>query len=227
MSVQPTSLFLGNLFNSNYSKGASGIVELSVPTSEGDGNFTSLRGWLAENPVVQLSNIWQPCMPSLDSLTRLSQIMEGTKDTMAWVAGSQSAWAGVNPLEISITFYVFSMNKSSTIRKDVLNLLKLASINTSNGTSGTIHGGYKPKILTDVVEATNYVNNNQKSDSGFVTIRIGNQINLTNMLLVGVSHESSTLEVASKNPLYIKVTAGFKSYRPFTADELQQVMLPN
>jgi hypothetical protein len=230
-----SNLFLSNILNKDTAQGKSGVVEFTLPTYVVTTKDTvivnkteTLRGWLSESPSYKLGNTWQPMLPSMDALGKASQAMTSSKEVVAWLGGAQSAWVGASPLEISLSFYLFSIDNTSKIKKELLKLLKLSVISAGQDTTdpkvivttGMVHGGYKPQLIDDRIGGS--LNNTIKEDAteGFISIKIGNQLTLRRMLLVDVTPEHSSLEVPDHNPLYIKVNASFKSYRPITVSEL-------
>lgn len=220
----PNNLFLQKIL----SGGKSGLIELSLPDPDISKPYTTLRGYLAENAAPKLGNSWQQVLPSPEAYTKLTNMLTSSKDVVTWLAGAQSAWVGSEALTIPISFYLFSIDENSKIKKEYLKLagLSVPNVPSSGGTqdlAGTVHGGYKPDILNDT--SADYVQNNV-NNRGFITIRIGSQLVLTKMLLVDTTPEYSMLEVKDGNPLYIKVNATFKSYRPLSYDELALMINP-
>ena len=230
-----SNLFLSNILNKDTTQGKSGVVEFTLPSPFVSNNIdvkngkpTTLRGWLSESPSYKLGNTWQPMMPSTDALTKTSQAMTASKDVVSWLGGAQSAWVGSSPLEISLSFYLFSIDSTSKIKTELLKLLNLSVINAGQDTSdpkvivtsGTVHGGYKPHLIDDTIGSGLNNTVEDEANKGFISIKIGNQLTLRKMLLVDITPEHSSLEVPDHNPLYIKVNASFKSYRPITVSEL-------
>ena len=218
-----SNLFLNVIQNSK----RSGSVQFLLPNPDyTPGNITpvELKGWLAENPSISLGNNWQPIIPAMEELTKISNIVTVSQDVVTWLGGSQSAWTGSEYLDLPLTFYLFSIDEKSKIKKEFMKMASLTVINTTDAsaTQGTVHGGYKPDI---VGEALTIINN--KTRPGFITINIGGQLTFPNMLLVSINCEPSMIEVKDGNPLYIKINAKFKSYRPYTYNELKQIIITN
>jgi hypothetical protein len=220
-----SSLFLNSILTQN----TAGKVTFRLPPPVLGDRSTDiiLEGWLIENPSFKLGNNWQSVLPNLEALTKGSQIIDINNFVLSFIQNAQSAWTGIEALTIGLNFYLFSNNKESQIRSKFLDLARLASVETGGTTSflSYVHGGYKPDAFGD--RTGSWINNNivSSNQTGLITITIGNSFYLQGMLLVDLTQEFSVLEVPDGNPLYIKVSANFKSYRPLEYTELQTIFM--
>lgn len=229
-----------NLMNT----GKSGIVTFHLPKADGTGYITpDISGFLVGDTTLKLSNKWQAILPSIDAITLASQIIDSSQDALAWLRSSQSAWMGSEPLRLTIPFYLFSNNANSEITKQVNYFQSLMSPYQVGGSEFTvkIHGGYKPQVFTgewsteNGASIQNAGSSSQVSVSsdltsggqGTITITVGNQFKLTNMLLEDLTWDNSAVQVADGNPLYIKVTASFKSFRVLFSQEIIKMFTTN
>jgi len=211
-----SSLLISRLLN----KSRSGVVELTVPRADGKGYYDkTIKGCLTDNIVLRLGNNWQAVLPSTDAITKASNIAGINEELLAWLGSTQAAWMGSEPLTLGLTFYLFSLNDSSRVKEDVIKLAKLAVPTATSATSVIVHGGYKPNVLSGNKELIN-----NSIDPVYISIKIGGQFTLTNMLLVDISPEYSIVEVKSKNPLYAKVTANFRTYKTMTSAEIETML---
>ena len=229
MSSNVSSLFLQSIVANGSSSPGSGSVTFTLPMSDGSHNANIFTAWLAENPTFKLGNNWQATMPSMDSVTKFSNIVDTDASVISWLAGAQSAWMGVEPLTIALTFYLFSMDPNSNIKSKEFMLGSLCTPYQKGGSqdvTAIVHGGYKPDILSDTSTNSKYTNMDESAglNRGLITVKIGHQITFTQMLLVDITPEHSALEVADGNPLYIKFNASFKTYRPITSDEFASIL---
>jgi len=62
-------------------------------------------------------------------------------------------------------------------------------------------------------------------DKGLITIKVGNQFTLSKMLLEDLTVDPSAVQVADGNPLYVKVTATFKSSRVLYSKEITDMFV--
>ena len=233
-----------NLINSKFdlitnlmTTGKSGTVTFTLPNANGEGNAPPITGLLmGDTSSIKLSNKWQAVLPSIDAITLASQIIDSSADAMAWLRSTQSAWMGSEPLRLTIPFYLFSMDASSNITKQVNYFQALMSPwqNGNSEFSVKIHGGYKPEVFTGQWTAGNTagsgsvgipqsnvaIDNNLRVNQGLITIQVGNQFRLKNMLLEDLMFDQSVVQVSDGNPLYIKVTASFKSFRVLFSQEI-------
>ncbi len=208
------------LLNQIANKGKSGVVKINLPSS-GGGEPTTLTGFLSDNVSIRLGNSWQTVLPDTSDLTKFQGAI-GSQTITTWLNSSQSVWTGAEPLTVGITFYLFSISESSSIKKDVLKLKKLAVPHREGNASISVHGGYSPDILAKSSATSDIINNDVSGlQKGLISIEVGNQFKLKGMLLVDIVSENSSVEVKNKNPLYIKVTANFKTFMVITDDQLE------
>ena len=231
--------FLTNLYANS---AESGIVTFKLPNANGDGTFNIVQGFLTGDITTKLGNKWQAILPNIDSITLASQIIngaQGSNNALAWIASTQSAWMGAEPLRISIPFYLFSFDDTSKIQDKINYFRALQSpykVNNSNF-EVILHGGYNPQVFEGDWNGASNANNNNLlvnnlvtandikggGSKGLIQIQIGNQIFLTDMLLEDAPVEQSQILVRDGNPLYAKITATFKSRRVMYADEIKNM----
>lgn len=221
---------------SGTSVNGSGMVTFDLPSPDG-GAIVSVSGCLSESPSLKFGTNWQPLLPGLDQLARASQIFNGAgallgstnanamtsgPDIISWIKGSQAGWTGSAPLEVSLSFYLFSIDSSSNIREKAVNFVKLAVPHYVSEASISVHGGYTPDFIT-ADDGRGYIN--MSSRKGLVTVKIGRQLNLSQMLIQDVTPEYSSIEVPDGNPLYIRMTVGLRSYRVLYAHEIEPMLI--
>lgn len=219
--------------------GKSGAVTFTLPKPDGKGYQTPITGCLIGDISIKLSNKFQAVLPNIDALTLASQIITNDQNALAWTASTQSAWMGSEPLRLSIPFYLFSFNESDNIKSKISMFRQLLAPYQVSGSSFTIkvHGGYNPDVFEGswndasvpagtLSNGNNDIVNNLKTSNamgynqGLIKIQIGSQITLDKMLIEDLVTENSQIQVADGNPLYIKATATFKSYRVLFSHEL-------
>lgn len=219
----------------------SGIVTFTLPSADGNTDssnyWKTVKGCLIGDISIKLSNKWQAMLPNIDAITLASQIISSDQNALAWTASTQSAWMGSEPLRLTIPFYLFSFNDSSKI-SDKVNLFRQLLGPYKVGSSSfkvKLHGGYTPDVFEDMdwegglgVSNTNIADSVKKGnvlghEVGLIKIQVGKQFMLTKMLLEDLVTENSTIHVEDGNPLYIKVTATFKSYRVLFSQEISEM----
>ena len=218
----------------------SGTVVITLPKANGKGNEEPITGCLVGDLSIKLANKWQAILPNIDAVTLASQIISQSGNAYAWLKSTQSAWMGAEPLRVSIPFYLFSMNNKSKITEEVNKFRALMGPYKASDSlfKVIIHGGYSP----DVFEGSWQGGFGKESESpkltfapkssfeltpgqGTIKIRVGNQFTLTRMLLEELTVEPSAVQVADGNPLYVKVTATFKSSRVLYSQEILEMFV--
>jgi len=220
-------LYLDQIFNSKV-----GIINLNIPDPSGNGTFTSIDGFLSENPSMSFQNNWGSIFPDFNALGEMSQLM-GSKNIFSWLASTQAGWKGTEPINIGTEFYVISYDSkaSKNIKEQVKVLIKMASLYQGTGLleneSVMVHGGYSNNYWKSTGE---FFQNEEdfKSDltstkTGLITMTIGNQMTIKKLLLSDVNVTPSTVQVASGIPLYIKVSANFRTYMAPIASDIDDI----
>ena len=224
------------LLNQIFTNAKSGIVRLEVPilgeyNSEDTGTAV-ISGILASDPRIAVQNQWGNILPGTDDLNTVLSAL-GSQNLFSWVSASAAAWKSCDPISVSLDFYLISYNKNSRIKSQVSSLMSLAGLTPGNqdGTfSGEtmvkVHGGYKLDIL-DSNQAVNKDNilsyitplSSKGKRKGTISISIGDQIHVNNLLLQECYAEPSTVQVDEGVPLYIKVSTVLRMYRaPLVSD---------
>ena len=215
------------LLNQIFTNSKSGIVKIGLP----DGNIVT--GLLANDPSIRVRNQWGSILPDTEDLNQILQTV-GSKNLFAWVSASSAAWKSSDPLNIGLDFYLLSYDKTSDVKGQARRLMSLAAMGTPEGgnfaqaTMVTVHGGYKIDILEsnselNVGNIESYLQGAAQTligdHPGTLTIQIGDQITLKNMLLEECSAEHSRVQVESGVPLFIKISATFRLCRaPLISD---------
>ena len=222
------TLLLNQLFYSSQS----GIVKIAMPSNK---NFKPITGILVSDPAIKVRNQWGSILPGGEDLNDLMAVA-GSRNLFAWVAGSSAAWKSSDPLGIGLDFYLLSYDRSSDVKGQARSLLSLATMGEPEGgsfaqaTMVSVHGGYKidvsesnQALRTDNAITDAYLqgmaNQLTGDKEGTLTIQIGDQITLKNMLLEECSAEHSKVQVERGIPLFIKISATFRLCRaPLTSD---------
>ena len=215
------------LLNQIFTNTKSGIVKLDLPTG------TTVTGLLVNDPSIKVRNQWGTIMPESEDLNQLL-MMAGRQNLFSWVSASSAAWKSTDPLTLGLDFYLLSYDKNSNVKGQASALLSLAALGDVEGSSFAeatqvqVHGGYKIDLFDSNSKLTKSTIDSYLQEAagklagdkaGTITIRIGDQIKLKNMLLDECTAEHSRVQVASGVPLFIKITATFRLCRaPLTAD---------
>lgn len=233
------------VLNQIFSNSKSGIITLTLPVAgEADREETAghhtIKGFLVSDPTIQLRNQWGSIMPDMSDLNNWLMVA-GQQNLYSWVSASAAAWKSCDPFTISLDFYLLSLNKKSHVKADAGTLLSLAAMSTGSGEGAfslqegqvQVHGGYKMDLWTgnEELNASNIAGylesaasrlakgNTSVTQPGTITINIGDQMTLRNMLLDEVKAEHSAVQVEYGVPLYIKISATFRLYRaPLVSD---------
>ena len=163
--------FLERIYNN-----IAGTIQMNLPW--GDGSYVGIKGFLAEDPNITLSNEFKSVIEDISIINDFTQILNGTSS--AWLSTSKQSWSGTAPIKCELNFYLITfMKKQITgipgttgeeipIRKQAAYLARLATVSQGTGLLDVgVHGGYKP----------NYWQNNQdflgitskKGDDGKLT----------------------------------------------------------
>ena len=220
---------MGNLLlNQIFNNSNSGTVTLSIPLFDSNtqkGSRISVKGFLTSDPSIQFRN---QCGSILPDDTNINEVMNlvGSKSLAAWVSSSSAGWKSCEPITIAFDFYLLSLNKNSNIKWETASILQLATLNIGNQTLNknmfvNVHGGYEAgNDNRGVFEANSTLLSNvqrnfldKKEKEGTVTIQIGDQVTLSNMLLQEVTAEHSSVQVAEGVPLYIKLSTNWRMCR--------------
>jgi hypothetical protein len=225
-----------DLIQNLMSTSKSGTVSFSLPKPDGSGNYSdNVVGCLVSDVSMKLANKWQAVLPNIDPITLASSIVDSQNAVITWIRSTQSAWMGSEPLRITLPFYLFSMNSKSNITEKANRFRYLSVPYQIAGSEFRVitHGGYKPTIIpgdnTWITGSTvkgsvgGVDNDTTQGNIGFITIKIGDQCILTKMLLEDVQIESSQIQVADGNPLYVKVVATFKSHRVLYSQDIKNM----
>lgn len=229
------------ILNQLFTNSKSGIVTIEVPVlGEADSvnkGPAIIKGILASDPRIQVQNQWGNILPSTDDLNQLLQAA-GSRNLFSWVSASSAAWKSSEPISLGLDFYLISYNRRSHIKGQISSLMSLAGLapggpsNTFGGdTQVKVHGGYGIDILEsnsslkDEEGVFGYLSNaasklmGRGKQDGTISVTIGDQIHLHNLLLQDCTAEPSTVQVELGVPLYIKVTTVMRMYRaPLVSD---------
>ena len=224
-----------NIISKLINQGRSGIITFNLPNSDVSSKSSfdgTICGILIGDPTISYANKWQTVLPNVDALTLASNIFSGWNGIATFIASTQAAWMGAEPLRLSVNFYLFTFNEKDDIDNDLLKFKKLQAPTaiTRGGKvdtwSVTAHGGYKPSILEkkDAQDNIISIGDNDTSDStkGNISITIGN-CTITDLLLETVQEERSSVLTQNGNHLYLKVSANFRSRRVMYSDEIQKM----
>ena len=223
------------ILNQIFSGGGSGVITLEIPAAE-SGTTQTIKGLLVNDPSIKVRNQWGSVLPDTQDLNQFMTVL-GSQNLYSWVSASAASWKACDPLSMGVDFYLLSIDKNSNIKAEASALLKLAALTPGDAqfvseASVHVHGGYKIDFWTpnddlsgDTISAylsgaaSQLMTPANQSKNGTVTMHIGNQIVLRNMLLDEAQVEHSSVQVAEGIPLYIKISATFRMFRaPLVAD---------
>lgn len=221
-------------------EGKSGIVTLYLPQAKADASNASasniVHGCLLGDITLSYGNRFNQVLPSLDALALATNILSGWQGIANWMAATQAAWVGSEPLKVSLSFYMFTFSEKDNIDKQ-LNNLKALTVPTllekgssigdySNDAKKQVdnwsvraHGGYKPDVLLNN-ENLAFSNDLSSNYTGTIQVHAGSNCRLKNMLVETVQEERSSVLCKNGKPLYIKVTANLRSSRVLFSEEL-------
>ena len=226
----------------------SGVITIDIPIPQAigytsgffganqkvvEGGHKIIRGFCTDDVTLSLANKWGSVLPGIEGLTELSQWF-GTGEVISYLAASQAAWKGSDPINVPVTFYLFSRKEKNggNALKQVESLLELACIledntglaNDSQWKSNfmiRVHNGYRVQPFQG---NTKYIDTRLKREEDFtVTVTLGSQLTIPNLLLSDIKVTHSTIQVAKGVPLYIKVDATFRSVGIPTVEEIRKM----
>lgn len=228
------------LLNQLFTNSKSGIVTIEVPVlgeyTGKSGGTATIKGILVNDPKIQVQNQWGNILPGTDDLNQLLQAA-GSRNLFSWVSASSAAWKSSEPISLGLDFYLISYNRRSHIKGQVASLMSLAGLaptgegGFSAATQVQVHGGYKIDLLEsnsdlrDEQGIMGYLStavsrlSGKGRQAGTISVTIGDQLHINNLLLQDCSAEPSTVQVEQGVPLYIKVTTVMRMFRaPLTSD---------
>jgi hypothetical protein len=217
--------------------GGQGTITINYPNADGNGN-TSLKGYTAQDISFTLKNNWAPLIPDLTALSDVSQLLE--MNIVNFVSASKVGWKGTDPISFPVEFYLFSYSPEFNIKQDILGLMKLATLYTSNEQTLTaastvqVHGGFSQQFWqanNDLIDSSSDKPNSYKdansvylgSEKGTISINVGNTFTLRNLLLGSITVTHSNVQVSKGIPLFIKVDAEFQGTRAAIASDLDGI----
>lgn len=219
--AQSTGFYLDQLLTNK-----SGVITLLIPSLDPSiGNAYELQGILTSDPTISLKNKWGSALPDVENLATASQLL-GSQNIVSWLAASQAAWKGTDPLTVAVEFYLISYRKKDDIKFRLKQLMKLATVwETDQGATVKIHAGYysnftdsNKDVFNNEIEASGNLFGG--TGSGLVTMKIGDQITLSNLLLEDINSTFSTVQCAQGAPLFIKVNAQFRGNKAALTNDI-------
>lgn len=213
---------------------APGKIIITIPNY--GGTPIELPGFLISEPTFEGSNKWGTILGDVTSNLNDLQSLWGANNMMNWIGASVQCWKGTEPLKFSVDFYVVNYAPYLAIEdkiKALFNLTALAEGDFLESVTVQVHGGYKPKVLSDnteqgfngIVEEAGLKDGQAVSKvvsgsppEGTVEVQIGERINFKGLLVSSVNITPSTVEVCSLNgsnikPLYYRINAKFTGSR--------------
>lgn len=209
-------LYLDQIISSN-----SGTLQIALPSG------AKIKAILTEDPTYSVQNNWGPILPGIQTLSDISQMADST-NIIAFINASSAGWKGTEPLTISVQFILLNYKRGLNIKKQIKELAKMAALEQATNGGGAlvqVHGGYSNKFFADNktlfidADANNGNSSLASTTTGLITVTIGNQLRIKNLLLADLQVTHSATQVASGEPLFIKAEASFRTYRaPLTSD---------
>lgn len=166
------------LFINQIAESCAGVVTFSLPDCSG--GFVEVRGFLSEDPSINMKNTWEPILPDITALSDFSQLVGA--GAQSWIATSKASWKNTDPITVNLNFYLITYLRAQVtgtgtglempISKQAAYFAQLAAISQAN-TGDTsllgqlainVHGGYRPDVFqrnSDIMNSSeNKANNN-------------------------------------------------------------------
>lgn len=243
-----TGLFLDGIFDENYTSPNKITVMFTEFTEGSQYKPLSMCGLLAQEPSFELQNKWGPLLETIGQDVNTFLNLMGNQNLASWIGASAMVWKGTEPLKTNIDFYLINYREGLQLEEKLKGLMKLATISQStinnvlNNLTVTVHGGYSARqVLSGNKElfACNKVTNEDKTvfirqgtqvldnELGTLSVRIGNKMEITNLLLQRINITPSIAEVASGRALYYRVSMGIIGVRPLLSTDVDKMFISN
>lgn len=205
----------------------------SVPTRFG---YKSIEAFCTDDITISLGNEWGSILPQLKSIMQFSQLgNEG--NVVNWLSGTKASWLGNKPLTFPLTFYVFSFSPERNALNIIEPLIELAGVSEGGGrfdlsffgledAGVRVHNGYR---VAPFENNTEYIQRSltPKNDNATITVHLGDQLVIDNLLLGDIQITHSNIQVARGVPLYVKVQANFRTVGVPTVYDIQRWYVTN
>ena len=213
----------------------SGLVSLRVPII-GYKDPYLIEGILEDDIRIKTENKWGTLVPSLDSLSQLSQLFTNDSNIISWVNGSSAAWESTAPIDVQLQMRLITFNSSEDILKQMTMLQSLTALHVSGALTVQAHGGYinnfwKPNDLGFWTNRDNLNGGKEElkttnpftTDNGTVTLSFGN-ITIFNLLAQTIDATVSKILCRNHQPLWIKISMNLRGVKALIIQELQRMV---
>lgn len=175
---------MSDTFINTIANSCAGTALFSLPgthTTGGLNSYTTVVGFLSEDPSISMKTNWEAMLPGATSLSDWTQL--SGNGAVSWIASSKATWKGTDPITLTLNFYLLSYRTAqlngSGAAKDPRNmpvshqaarfaaLLAVSPKITGEGAGKyagfgiNVHGSYKANYFEDNSEP--YFTGNQKS----------------------------------------------------------------
>lgn len=222
------------------SQRTSGIIQMVIPlVTEGDSSRPfPLRALLEDNIRIKTENKWGTLVPSLDSLSQVSQLLNNA-NIISWVNGSSAAWESTAPIDIQFQMRLITFDSNSNILKQMVYLQSLESLYVTGALDVKVHGGYRNNFWTSNNGNPAWSMDGAKEqggklgqtinkglpENGTVAIKFGN-LTISNLLVNSVSAQISKVLCKNGQPLWIKLDVSLRGVKALLTQDLDN-MIPD
>ena len=213
----------------------SGVIKMRLPIPTEDGSsYKSFTALLEDGVRIKTENKWGTLVPSLESLSQISQLLDNA-NIISWVNGSSAAWESTSPIDVSFQMRLITFDSDSDILKQMAMLQSLTSLFVSGALTVKAHGGYKNNYWTtndnpawDLKSAKGQGGNLGKNlitdaEDGTVAISFGN-LTISNLLVNNISANISKVLCRNNQPLWIKLDVSLRGVKALLTQDLDKMV---
>ena len=244
------TLFLDGIYNSETTgKIPSSAIKVFFPVlNQGASrSYTSIQGLLTNEVTLSSQIKWGSILNDVSSLQAVASLL-GSARMWSWIGASTMCWYGTEPIKTNFDFYLINYKRGLNLEKKLTALNTLTSLYKAGNASVYVHGGYAPQVLVSNNTVFNngipergekepnasFLDNvlgkfegtfsqlgQSDMSEGTVSIRIGNKIKLSQMLVSRLDVTPSIVEVPDGLPLYYKVSLSLIGTKPLLSTQVE------
>lgn len=237
------SLFLEGLFDENStSKLPPSAIKIYFPVLDSTGKnrgIERLQGLLTSDVAFSSQIKWGSILNDVSNLQAVASLL-GQQKMWTWIGASTMCWYGTEPIKTGFEFYLINYRRNLGLEDKLTKFNYLTSLFKAGAASVYVHGGYAPPVLEP---NSKVFDNGEKSgtskaslieeflkpfdkqelydyNEGTVSIRVGNKIKLSKMLVQRLDVTPSIVEVPDGLPLYYKVSVSLIGHQPLLSTQV-------
>ena len=162
---------MSELFIDTIANSCAGVALFSLPTvgsseKDGFGGYTTVVGFLSEDPSISMKTNWEAVIPDATSLSDWSQL--SGMGAVSWIASSKASWKGTDPITLTLNFYLLTYRtaqltgklngdpRNAPVSEQAARFAALLAVSPKQGSDGkfadygiNVHGNYRANYFED------------------------------------------------------------------------------